>query len=58
MVYLGLVETFKMEYFVTATAWKVFVLGVILVRISRIRTEYGVIWRMSPYSVRMQENMA
>ena len=36
------------------------VFGVILVRIfpalSRIRTEYGEIWSISPYSVRMREN--
>ena len=36
------------------------VFGVILVRIfpafSRIRTEYGEILRISPYSVRMREN--
>ena len=42
------------------TAYKVFVLGVILVRIfpsfSRIRTEYGEILRISLDSVRMWEN--
>ena len=32
------------------------VFGDILVRISRIRTEYGKILRISPYSVRMREN--
>ena len=41
-------------------ALKESVFGVILVRIfpafSRIRTEYGEILRISPYSVRMQEN--
>ena len=41
-------------------AWKESVFGVILVHIfptfSRIRTEYGVILRISPHSVRMQEN--
>ena len=42
---------------VTNTAWKVSVLGVILVRIfPRNRIEYGEILRISPYSVRMREN--
>ena len=34
-------------------AWKVPVFGVILVRISHIRTEYREVLRISPYSVRM-----
>ena len=42
------------------TALKESVFGVVLVRIfpafSRIRTEYGEILRISPYSVRMREN--
>ena len=42
------------------TAWKVSLFRVILVRIfpafSRIRTEYGEILRISPYSVLMREN--
>ena len=35
---------------------RVSVLGVFLVRISRIRTEYGEIRSISPYSVQMQQN--
>ena len=42
--------------FFEITTWKGFVYGVILVPISRIRTEYGEIIRISLYSVRMQEN--
>ena len=45
---------------ITLTAQKESVFGVVLVRIftafSRIRTEYGEILRISPYSVRMREN--
>ena len=38
------------------TAWKVSVFGVFWSVSSRIRTEYGEILRISPYSVRMREN--
>ena len=42
------------------TALKEYVFGIILVRIfpafSRIRTEYGQLLCISPYSVRMREN--
>ena len=37
-------------------AWKVSVLRVILIHISRIRTKCGEIRSISPYSVRMREN--
>ena len=36
--------------------WKVSIFGDILVRIFYIRTEYGEILRISPYSLRMLEN--
>ena len=35
---------------------KLSVFGVILVPISSVRTKYGAIWSISPYSVRMREN--
>ena len=38
------------------TVWKVSALGVILILISRTRTEYGEILCISPYSVHMREN--
>ena len=38
------------------TAWKVSLFGVFLVGSSRIRTEYGEIRSISPYSVRMLKN--
>ena len=40
----------------TYTAWKVSVFGLVLVRIFCIRTEYIEIRSISPYSVRMREN--
>ena len=40
----------------TITVWKLLVFGVILSAFSRIRTEYGEIRSISPYSVRMREN--
>ena len=40
----------------THTAWKVSKYGVVWSVFSRIRTEYGEIQSISPYSVRMREN--
>ena len=47
---------FKASISMELTAWKVSVFGDILVKISRIRTEYREIPRISLYSVRMWEN--
>ena len=44
-------------FHLTFTAWKVSKYGVSLVRIFPYRTEYWISLRISPYSVRMRENM-
>ena len=49
-------ELRNLHFFFHYIAWKVFVFGVILVRIFRIRTEYGEVVRISPCSVQIRVN--
>ena len=45
-----------LKFYNKSDAWIVSVFGVILIRIFRIRTDYGEILHIFPYLVRMQEN--